>query len=467
MGKSWLSSVAWSTLLLTGCTQIGPYHTTISATVSGQPTEIDSQHLLRQQNKGQDNEFRLGFVEFDEYGHLFNRKQLVDVMAQLGALEEQNPIILVFVHGWHHNAAENDENLLEFKKVLADASATEKHLSEGKNPRRPVIGLFVGWRGESVKSPSYFPYNILTFWERKNVAQAIGHGGMVELFSLLAEMHDRHSEHSRLIIIGHSFGGALVYSALAQVMIDRMSRLPAVEPQAEPKRVRPLGNLIVLLNPAFEAMLYRPLFDLARSREYNPQQMPVMATITTENDWATHYAFKAGRLVSTLFDSYADPPVGGAMNTSAIGHYLPFVTHVLLPVKNCEPADHTKDSKTENLQAAITRHLVNFQDSSQDRKCFNLKGPSHENDPELVLIRNDRPESGGELTKGNYIEKGLVSNGRAPYHNPFLTIRTTKEVIDGHNGIWNDTLRSFLRQFILLSLEHPGLMPTFRTPGTP
>jgi hypothetical protein len=97
-------------------------------------------------------------------------------------------------------------------------------------------------------------------------------------------------------------------------------------------------------------------------------------------------------------------------------------------------------------------------------KYFNLKGPGHENDPELVLIRNDRPDSGGELTKGNYIAKGLVSNGLAPYHNPFLTIRTTKEVIDGHDGIWNDTLQSFLRQFILLSIENPGQMPTLKEP---
>lgn len=453
-------------VLLSACTQVGPYHTTISSKVSGLSDSIDKQHQFDRVNPGQTNEYQLGFVEFDEFGHLFNRKQMEDVLSQVNDNESRNPIVLVFVHGWHHNAYPDDDNVQHFGGLLADVSAAENHLAD-TSKRRPVIGIYVGWRGESIGSNTSSrvktfttPLRVATFWDRKNTAQAIGHGGVVELFSRLSAIRNSH-DNSRLIIIGHSFGGAFTFSALSQIMMDRLSQPQNQFRGKEGKPIRPLGDLVVLVNPAFEAMLYRPLFDLSMSREYATAQRPIMAVITTEADSATRYAFWWGRLFSTMFDTYADNQ-GPALNKTAIGHYIPYITHTLTPVTQCDEEERMPPT-TEPM--ALKKYLVKlsagFRESTQSSHCFNLKTPGHENDAILMLTRCDAPgKCDKDLVGDHYIPRGPVAQGLAPFHNPFLNIRTNSAVMNGHNDIWNDNLQSFLRQFVLLSITDPGALPT-------
>jgi alpha-beta hydrolase superfamily lysophospholipase len=109
---------------------------------------------------------------------------------------------------------------------------------------------------------------------------------------------------SRLVVVGHSFGGAVVFSALEQILESRFV-LTAGTPEQPAGPVQGFGDLVVLINPAFEAQLFQPLNDLSTQQPtYEPSQLPVLAILTSEADLATKVAFPLGRWFSTRFDPY-------------------------------------------------------------------------------------------------------------------------------------------------------------------
>ncbi|WP_158933149.1 hypothetical protein [Acidisphaera sp. S103] len=85
-------------------------------------------------------------VEFDDQGASYHAHQMEWIDEQLSALAGRQPVIIVFVHGWKHNARPRDPNLLAIDKVLKQTADAEAAV--GLN--RPVIGIFVGWRSLSV-----------------------------------------------------------------------------------------------------------------------------------------------------------------------------------------------------------------------------------------------------------------------------------------------------------------------------
>src|SRR5471032_1945500 len=96
-------------------------------------------------------------------------------------------------------------------------------------------------------------------------------------------------------------------------------------------------DLAIVVNPAFEAMRLRPQFELASSREYGPEQGPHLVLITSTADSATGIFFPIGRKLSTMFDTYADgDSTGRDLNTTAVGHYIPYVTHQVAPSPACQ-----------------------------------------------------------------------------------------------------------------------------------
>src|SRR3954465_2238426 len=63
--------------------------------------------------------YDLGIIELDDQGWLWSRNDAAMVLEKIRAKTAEGPsTIVVFVHGWHHNAAEKDCNLESFKRVL-------------------------------------------------------------------------------------------------------------------------------------------------------------------------------------------------------------------------------------------------------------------------------------------------------------------------------------------------------------
>jgi pimeloyl-ACP methyl ester carboxylesterase len=383
------------------------------------------------------------YVEYDDFGHLYDRAQLNNVVRTARDIADQRGIIVVYVHGWHHNASEGDPDSRQFERAIVEAEEMDR-LKYGDNRR--VMGIYVGWRGESIDEKVAFPLSVLTFWERKNTAHAVGDGAVFELFRKLADIREQYPE-SRLVLVGHSFGGAVTYSSVshsitAQIIDDEELNEETVSDSALKR-----WDLVVLINPAFEAMLLRPNFELARSREYKSTQLPHLVIVTSKADWATRTLFPLGRNLSTTFKKYPEKDtVSGPMNTTAVGHYIPYVTHQLsVSEDKCKlkTMNYAKVEGEKELKTVATNHTY----------CLNDDRALKEDAKSTFLTRCDAAGDCTEVADNeHYIQRGTAAAGYVPDAFPILNIRTTKEVMKGHTDIWNPTMRGFITQLLLVSV---------------
>jgi hypothetical protein len=445
--------------LLTGCAPLKQYRTDLTLCEAADPVASCRDHALQRHFDPDkpDEEYLLGFVELDDQGQLFDREQMRAVVGWLNREAADNDLLLVvFVHGWKHSAAPGDDNILAFRQSLAQLSALESAIYEGSGvtPRK-VAGVYLGWRGGSVTAPLV---KELSFWNRKKTAHKVGHGGVTEVLSRLDLLRrtkdaivredyfsrlaaagrpvDRSSvpprSRTRLVVVGHSFGGAVVYSALSQTLMGRFVR--TVGPDGQVSNPEGFGDLVVLVNPAFEALRFSPLSDMAAERAtYFPSQLPVMAILTSEADDATGIAFPVGRWFATTFENERDVERFNATtgepeiisqrqaNRTAVGHFDPYITHRL----DAEEGSGAADSPGFQVR--------------ESAKTFANVADAWEQDWPGSEIRFE----GAVLTRTE------TSAGR----NPYLVVRVDEELIEDHNDIDDPRIGSFLRQLILISSQ--------------
>jgi pimeloyl-ACP methyl ester carboxylesterase len=269
-------------------------------------------------------DYQLAIVEFDDQGRYYLRRQMKEVADWLAAHSDTDVIIVVFAHGWKHDARSDDTNLASFQGILQDTAEREK--SEQANSPRPILGVFVGWRGMSL----YDRYGVLenlTFWDRQDAGRKAAVGSVRELFGRFRHYRNRRLDQGGaplLVIVGHSFGGMVVYSALAQSLIEAAS-------STSPHVATRFADLVLLVNPAFEAVRYLPIHDLLKERtDANRvvEQPPVFVCATATNDWATGIAFPIGNAYCLLTESWRGIEERQAM-INTIGHLDWMTTHDL------------------------------------------------------------------------------------------------------------------------------------------
>ena len=416
----WMLSILF---IITGCASNEIYRTDYTTcTVSSGSQCV--KHSLQKHNANTDSEFMLGFVEIDDQGQLRDRAQMRALIDSLYQIAVNDSILInVFVHGWHHNAAPGDPNIESFKNALARLSKIEHDLSLTKHTAtRKVVGVYVGWRGESITIPGL---NYLTFWDRKSTAQEVGHLGVTELLLKLEEIANVKNSlsppiKSRLVVVGHSFGGAVVYNATTQILASRFIDSRAGKGYVD--TAKGFGDLVVLLNPAFEALSYAPSYDLAQARcSYFDNQVPRLVILTSEADYATKLAFPAGQTFSTFFETHNTIERNdckfsltldeGEADRNAVGHYLPLISHTLKPV----------DEQTQQMAVANYTNMKNIW-STQTK--------------------------GGATQFGSTV---LTHLNKTEPRNPYLNIRVDKELIADHNDVFGGRVMDFLRLLIELS----------------
>ena len=414
--------------VLAACAGNTPYRGNIQATcIAHQETDC-TDSALQHHAPQQGDEYYLGFVEYDDQGQLRDRKQLQAVLDGLYPIAgTQDVLIVVFVHGWQHNASPGDANVAAFRQLLTKLARVEHDRKNG----RKVLGIYLGWRGESVTVPGL---KQLTFWERKNTAHEVGQQGITEVLLKLEEIVNVKAGmeesvpkpiNSRLVVIGHSFGGAVVYAALQQVLTDRF--IDSRRGKTHAGGAQGFGDLVVLVNPAFEALRYAPLYDLSQERCRGfRDQLPLLAILTSENDLATKYAFPTGRAFSTLFEAHNTlirntcSELGkeveqlideGTADRQTVGHFVPYLSHRLNPA------------------------------SSQPRRA------STSDFRQLKALWSEQSFGGKIPFEGSE----LVHLGKTQPLNPYLNIQVEKTLIADHNDIWGDQVLNFVRDLILIS----------------
>ena len=88
--------------------------------------------------------YELAIVEFDDQGRCYDRGQMDGVAngstrwRQIGRSQGQDVILVVFVHGWQHDARSDDDNLSAFRVLLSETVDYEKATRLGR--RRAASG---------------------------------------------------------------------------------------------------------------------------------------------------------------------------------------------------------------------------------------------------------------------------------------------------------------------------------------
>ena len=265
--------------------------------------------------------YRLAVVEFDDQGRCHDRGQMDGVAGELDGLAArgEDAILLAFVHGWKHDARSDDPNLTAFRALLGEVVRQEAAMAAGRSIRpRPVLGVFVGWRGLS-------DYGLgdavadATFWGRQAAAQRVATGSVRELFGRLRRYrNDRlaHDGSPLLVVAGHSFGGLIVFSALAQSLIEAASAPPG-------ELVPSFADLVLLVNPAIEGARYLPVYDLVHSPAFarrTTAQLPVFLCAQAENDQPIGTWFPIGNIGHRLGEATV-----GELEKQCVTHALGFV----------------------------------------------------------------------------------------------------------------------------------------------
>jgi hypothetical protein len=302
-----------------------------------------------------DKSYTLHFVEFDDQGWAFPdhaepdtgagtpSRQIDCAIADLRHKLERggtNVLSFVYVHGWKHSAANEDRDVRRFRALLKSRA--------GLFPGRDVVGIYVGWQGNTV---DLWGLNNLTFWGRKNAAQHVAEGRVRELFSrirglraywngpLKASEHDCDWQPSgadrcrlRTIMIGHSFGGLILFNSAAPYLLEMLSierDLPDGEKRPRAARARGIADLIVLLNPAFEGSRYEPVFEASRHYPADANEAPLLVMLTSTADQATKNAFPVARWFNSIFQYPASSSEQSTAMRRTPGHTERYLTHKL------------------------------------------------------------------------------------------------------------------------------------------
>lgn len=446
--------------LAAGCTQNIAYRTDFSpCTVESaeQSAAKCGRHDLEVTNK-----YSLAFVEFDDQGWLYRPEQmdrLFEFLHEEARDDRSNLLVLVFVHGWRHNAEAADGNVESFRRTLAamydldtgkGQAAKVRALEKGaaavppEKPRK-VIGIYAGWRGKSLEGPDL--WEILSFYDRRFTADHVAKGSMRELFARLRHFQrafaaqDSKDPKVRMAILGHSFGGLVVYNALAEYLIESAISAPSKRGSTGQQdiAVKPFADMVMLINPAFEGSRYEPLHRVVSMRAYAPGQPPVFVAVTTDNDQATRYAFPIGRWINTVLEKEVDAKQKEA-NVNTVGHIERYRTHLLA---SCDDKDNAPGGETNCVcsdawgpgESGISDEVV----KAEEEKAAEFRAAWSGTDGKL--------RSGWTRYFCGGVKLTHLPNGenRDP-DSAFWIVYTDQSIIDGHNGFDKPAFRFFVRQ---------------------
>ncbi len=368
--------------------------------------------------------FEIGYLEFSERGNVFDARRAQFVKQRIAdyAKKEQGVITVVFVHGWNNNASANNDDVRSFRHSLAMFTQKNQATIDG----RQVVGLYIGWRGGVTNIPGA---RLFTFWDRKSVAEEIGKGGFTDLVLDLEQYDALKPRRNILVVVGHSFGAALLLSAYSELVLQRVKLL--AEYGSLPPQI-PVADLLFLVNPAIQANELFAVKEAVVKHQPWPAHTPSLMTVMSSRaDWLTHSAFAIGQFFGTL---------------------LPWRQQQL-----CRPGIATCEAG-----ASDSRYL---HENSLDTMTVGNYPPFHT----LELIRD------GDAAQNNWSFRDLCAgadrlllprrHADAPVFpcsasDPVQFIYTSKDFIRSHSDVFNDQVRAYLMSAIKTRLSRAaGSMP--------
>lgn len=408
--------------------------------------------------------FKLAFVEFDDQGWFYRYQEngtghgrRVAVASQMQLLERllheegkaRDLIIVAYVHGWKHDSEVCNEDVCCFREVLR--AIQEAEVRQYGAAARRVVGVYVGWRGREVVGSR--DAQTVTFYSRKNAATHVALGSVRELFAMLGKFHRVQNAavrapappgappgpggRTRLVTVGHSLGGLILFAAVSPRLLQNVV-------EGDPT-VEPFGDLVVLVNPAFEAVRYEPLYHAAGRRDWSAsgQRRPIFVAVTSKSDWATRYAFPAGRWVTGMLEQYAQGEgerwqIEREANLNTIGHADRYQTHRLALAPGAPPAARgTVPDGSCQCPYPVGDWIGSDSPAAarERRQAFDAQWRS----------ADGRSKDGWERRYGSGVVLTHMA-GRSDPDNPFWVVSTDSPIIDGHGDFYTPYFLGFLRE---------------------
>ena len=417
--------------------------------------------------------FDLSYVEFDEKGDYWDRRQLGwTVQAIRRAARAKDVVLVVYVHGWQNDAsAIRGHDVGKFHCLL-------EHLSEADEGRHRFFGVYVGWRGKSVpggdgvfrdgsildkisKAIFFVPHE-LSFYSRKNAATRVADLPVTEaIFQTVAAARKgaRENAHqAKTILIGHSFGALLLEKAMAQALA---AKVISEDPRDGGNFTAP-ADFVLLLNSAGESIYAKEMIDMLRRRSTSTKgasgneisaKHPLIVSITSKADLATGMLFPIGTQLSNATGTFRkyewDTRYGDSSHnvsqreyfTHTPGHNDRLINYEALPIRGSRRTPTYQDTEvcSEEMLTALRRNLSE-----------SLTGPNGE-------IRFLTLAPTGEETEWE-LEARMAERLQTPY----WIIKVPKEIMRDHSDIFNENALAMMARLFRVSnpRTEPGVMTT-------
>jgi hypothetical protein len=384
--------------------------------------------------------YKLAFIEFDDHGELWSMHQFVELQNLIRVVNqnENGAVVVLLVHGWNNDASPENERsgtLSGFKKALEQVS----QIVNTTTPGRPVLGIYLGWRGQSLRGPLKY----LTFYNRQRAATRIASTQSTAVLGQLI-FETKANPRSNMVVIGHSFGGQMIERLLQQAMAQGVFYLDQlVEGAALPAT----EDLVVLLNPASPATNAKQMIDLLRWQMMGFERrasdgrrwpLPIVVSITSEGDATTRLAYNVGSFFGLM--------------TRRFRTYRP---------EFCSPIEKQRAFYTHTAGHLPVLH-------SHDVRVFPLVSDS----PRFMSRDSGFTVAGADVSIN-------VDRRRGAYNDtPYWIMRVPKEVMADHSDTWNPNLLALIRGLLYKTgalepntgvyvVKHQGLDPVLLWPRSP
>jgi len=409
--------------------------------------------------------FDLSYIEFDEKGDYWDRRQLGwTAEAIRRASLSEDIVLIVYVHGWQNDASTlPGHDVGKFHCLL-------EHLAEADNGQHRIFGVYISWRGKSVfggdgwfkdnsipdllsKAIFFVPHE-LSFYSRKGAATRVAGMPVTEaIFQSVAAARKGaldHGRQSKTILIGHSFGALLLEKAMAQALAAKMIS----ESNTKSGFTAP-ADFMVLLNSAAESIYAKEMIDMMRRRmpagtarrEGNEidAKHPLIVSITSEADWATGLLFPVGTQLSNTAGTFReyewDTRYGDSSHnvsqreyfTQTPGHNGRLISYEAKPVVGPPQLPTYQDTETcsPEMLDALRRNLTD-----------SLGGPNGE-------IRFSTGSAGKET------EWQLVPRIPDNLQTAYWIVHVPKEIMRDHSDIFNENALALMARLFRVSNPIP------------
>lgn len=313
------------TIALTACVPNRAYRDLPPANATVQRPFVPGIQLPQYEPHSTAHPFDFSYIEFDEKGDYWDRRQLGWTVQQIKeVVAADNMVLIVYVHGWQNNASTSpNHDVGKFHCLL-------EHLVAADGGQHRFFGVYIGWRGKSVPGGDewfrrgtlpaflakafFFVPHELSLYSRKSAATRVAGLPVTEaIFQSVAAARNGASQtghKARTILIGHSFGALLLEKAIGQALAAQIIS----NNSAHGGEFIAPADFVVLLNSAAESIYAKEMIDLLRrrqpsaSKDSNSNEIsarhPLIVSITSTGDSATGSLFPIGVGLSNLFGMF-------------------------------------------------------------------------------------------------------------------------------------------------------------------